>query len=262
MSKFIYNYKKDHVDNRDFKFHLNFNTINSNLLPNSVDLRRSNCVPPALDQFCLGSCVSNATSNALRYLLKLDHKKDFQPSRLFIYYFTRLLQDTVNEDSGCSIRECMKSLATYGCCSENLWPYKIKDFTKMPTEECKKAGLSHTKSFKYMSVNQNLISIKNALAQGFPIIFGISIYDSFENESVIKTGNVPIPNVSSENCLGGHAILLVAYNDISRTFTFLNSWGLGTIDNPIGDKGFFTIPYDYVLNSDLASDFWICTGFE
>jgi C1A family cysteine protease len=154
----------------------------------------------------------------------------------------------------------MKAISLNGCCSENLWPYKIQDFTKIPTTECKKAGLTHTKSFKYMSVNQNLGSIKNALAQGFPIIFGISVYDSFENNLV--SGNIPIPNTLSENFLGGHAILLVAYNDVSRLFTFMNSYGLGTVDNPIGDKGFFTIPYDYVLNKDLSSDFWICTGFE
>lgn len=257
MSKFIYNYKKDPVDQRDFKFSLKFNTVNSNLLPSSVDLRKSNMLPPVLDQFELGSCVSNATSNALRYLLKRDLKKEFQPSRLFMYYFSR---ENVNEDSGCSIRDCMKSLAKYGCCSENLWPYKIKDFTKMPTEECKKAGLTHTKYFKYMSVNQNLRSIKNALAQGFPIIFGISVYESFENN--LTLGKISIPNTSSENCLGGHAILLVGYDDISRLFTFMNSYGVGTLDNPIGDHGFFTIPYDYVLDSDLSTDFWICTGFQ
>ena len=258
----VYNYKKDPVDTRDFKFHLKFNTVDTKILPNSVDLRRGNLLPPAFDQLSLGSCASNATSNALRFLLKRDKKREFIPSRLFIYYFSRLLQNTINEDSGCSIRECMKAIATYGCCSENLWPYKINDFTKIPPEQCKKAGLTHTKNFKYMSVNQNLKSIKNALAQGFPIIFGISIYESFDTENVLKSGKVPLPNISVENSLGGHAILLVAYDDVTRIFTFLNSWGVGTLDNPIGDKGFFTIPYDYVLNPNLASDFWICTGFS
>lgn len=251
-TRFIYNHKKDAVDQRDFKFNLKFNTVNSNLLPSNVDLRKSNMLPPVLDQFGLGSCVSNATSNALRYLLKRDVKKDFAPSRLFMYYFSR---ENVNEDSGCSIRDCMKAISKYGCCSENLWPYKIKDFAKMPTDECKKAALTHTKYFKYMSVNQNLGSIKNALSQGFPIIFGISIYDSFEIN--MSSGNIPIPNTSSENCLGGHAILLVAYDDISRLFTFMNSYG-----SDVGDHGFFKIPYDYVLNKDLAADFWICTGFQ
>lgn len=256
MSTRVYNYKKDPVDTRDFKFHLKFNITDTKILPSSVDLRRGNLLPPAFDQGILGSCVSNATSNALRYLLKRNKKREFIPSRLFIYYFSRLLQNTVNEDSGSSIRECMKAIAMYGCCSENLWPYKIKDFTKNPTEQCLKAGLTHTKNFKYVSVNQNLKSIKNALAQGYPIIFGISIYESFESENVTKSGKVPLPKTSSEECLGGHAILLVAYDDVTRIFTFLNSWG------NVADKGFFTIPYDYVLNPNLASDFWICTGFD
>ena len=255
MSKYIYNHIKDPVDTRDKLFHLNFAITTTDKLPNSVDLRRSGLLPPVLDQQSLGSCTANATSNALRFLLKKNNNKDFQPSRLFIYYFTRFLENSVDEDAGCIIRNVMKAVSKFGACSENLWGYKVDRFKIKPDEQCQKAGLTHTKSFKYMSVKQNLTAIKNALAQGFPIVFGISVYESFESQVVMKSGNVCMPKKTEEN-LGGHCILLVAYDDTSKLFTFMNSWG-----TKVGQNGYFTIPYSYVLDKNLASDFWICTGF-
>ena len=255
MPKYIYNHQKDTKDERDFKFHLHNSLTQVDKLPSSVDLRRG-WLPDVLDQSSLGSCTANATSNALRFLLKKENKVDYQPSRLFIYYFTRLIEGTVNEDSGCLIRDVMKSVGQYGACSEHLLPYNIDQYTIEPNVQCQKAGSQHIKNFKYMSVDQNLISIKNALAQGYPIIFGVSVYDSFESESSIKTGNIPIPDTTKEQNLGGHCILLIAYDDYGKYFTFMNSWG-----TDVGQNGFFTLPYNYVLDPNLASDFWICENY-
>ena len=54
-----------------------------------------------------------------------------------------------------------------------------------------------------------------------------------------------------EKQLGGHAILAVGYDDRQRRFTIRNSWGSNW-----GLKGYFTIPYDYVIDENLADDFW------
>ncbi|WP_235430317.1 hypothetical protein [Xanthomonas sp. MUS 060] len=35
-------------------------------------------------------------------------------------------------------------------------------------------------------------------------------------------------------------------------FRIRNSWG-----GELGDKGYFLIPYDYLLNPQLAADFWV-----
>ena len=159
MPKYIYNHKKDPVDDRDFKFHLH-SLITPNVnLPVSVDLRRGT-LPPVLDQSTLGSCTANAVSNSLRFLLKKKNIPDYQPSRLFIYYFSRLIEGTPDEDSGCVIRDVMKEVATYGACSEHLLPYDITQFKIKPNEQCQKAALQHVKSFKYMSVKQDLTSLK------------------------------------------------------------------------------------------------------
>ncbi len=48
-----------------------------------------------------------------------------------------------------------------------------------------------------------------------------------------------------------HAVCAVGYNDANRTFLCRNSWGTGW-----GMKGYFTIPYAYLTDTDLAADFW------
>jgi C1A family cysteine protease len=253
-TRYIYNHRQDPVDTRDHKFHLKVAQLTT--LPPSADLRKTGYLPKCLDQGNLGSCTANATSNALRFCLRKEKALDFQPSRLFIYYFSRLIENTVSEDSGCYIRDVMKEVQTYGACSENNWGYNISQFAVHPPTTAVRAARTHISSFQYMSVNQDLNSIKNALVQGFPIIFGIQVFESLEAEAVFKTGLIPMPNTTKEQCLGGHCVLMVGYDDATRRFTFQNSWG-----ESVGQNGFFTIPYDYVLNPNLASDFWTCTKF-
>ena len=254
MPKYIYNHKRQPVDNNDHKFHLHVPQLAT--LPASVDLRNTGFVPPVLDQGQLGSCTANATSNALRYCLRKEKTTDFQPSRLFIYYYSRLLENTVNQDSGAVIRDVMKAVQTYGACSEVNWPYNISQFTVHPPTSAVRAAQSHVAGFQYLAVNQDLNSIKNALAQGFPVVFGMSVYESFESETVAQTGIVPMPNTTTEQNLGGHAQHILGYNDSTQMFTVMNSW-----NTTWGDKGFCYIPYAYLTNSDLASDFWTLRHF-
>jgi C1A family cysteine protease len=86
------------------------------------------------------------------------------------------------------------------------------------------------------------------LAEGYPIVFGISIYESFETRSVAKTGEVPMPR-SSERMLGGHAVLAVGHNTLCKKFIVRNSWGPAW-----GQNGYFTLPFEYV--EKMADDFW------
>jgi C1A family cysteine protease len=55
----------------------------------------------------------------------------------------------------------------------------------------------------------------------------------------------------SERLLGGHAVLAVGYDDRTREFLARNSWG-----ERWGMGGYFTIPYAYLFDANLADDFW------
>lgn len=64
------------------------------------------------------------------------------------------------------------------------------------------------------------------------------------------TGHAPLPTVG-EAVVGGHAVMGVGYDDRNQWFIFRNSWGSGW-----GMDGYFTLPYAYVTDANLASDFW------
>ena len=97
--------------------------------------------------------------------------------------------------------------------------------------------------------------MQTCLASGQCFVFGISVYDSFESQQVASTGVVPMPNLQTEQLLGGHAVMAIGYNNAQKRLLVRNSWGLdwGLSGNL---KGYFTLPYDYVTNPNLASDFW------
>lgn len=253
-----YNLIKDRPDERDIVFQPERLRVDLSTLPPSYDLRVTGAVPPILDQGSLGSCGPNQISNSLRFCLKkLKSSVDFQPSRLFIYYFARLTDKLpLTEDSGISIRGGLKAVQKYGACSENNWGYNISKFREKPSDDAIKAATNHMQGFKYISVPQNLMNIKQALFGGFPILCGIQLYTSFESQKVQSTGIVPIPNIKKEALLGGHCVAIIGYNDDRRIFILANSWG------GWGNKGYFTLPYDYILDPKLASSFWIVTYFK
>jgi C1A family cysteine protease len=217
-------------------------------LPAKIDLRKQ--CPPVLDQGQLGSCTANAIANAhLFEQMKQKVKNNFHPSRLFIYYNERAVEGTINSDSGAMIRDGIKSIAKLGVCSETDWPYVIGKFATKPKAANYKSALKN-QLLSYQRVTQTLTQLKGCLASGYPFVFGFTVYESFESATVAKTGNAPMPK-SDEKCLGGHAILAVGYDDKTQRFLIMNSWGSGW-----GKKGYFTLPYSYVTENNLADDFW------
>lgn len=250
MNKRIYNLKLDTHDPRDIVHNFKIEKFHSTIT--KVDLR-SVMNYKIFDQGQLGSC----TANSYAYLFMYDTLKEklpvLTPSRLFIYYNERALEGTVNEDSGAMLRDGAKSLALYGVCDEKIWPYNIDQFAVKPSQQSYKAALSH-KSLAYKRVVQDLNQMKACLIGGTPFVVGIQVYSSFESDTVAQTGKVPMPNVNSEQLLGGHAICVVGFCDETKTWLCANSWGYSW-----GNKGYFTLPYDYLTNPNLAGDMWTIT---
>ena len=239
-----YSLSKDKIDPRDWKF---AGTLNSVAITPAVDLR-SMC-PPVYDQGGLGSCTANALAAAFQYDQIKQKIPSFFPSRLFIYYNERLLEGSVTEDVGATLRDGIKTLNQNGVCPESLWPYNEAAFASKPSTVAYSQAKIHT-ALQYYRVNVTPLDIKAALAAKLPVIAGMLVYSGFETLTASRTGIVPMPD-AHQSLLGGHAVLIVGYNDTTKQFICRNSWGAKW-----GDKGYFYLPYTYAT-SRLMMDLWV-----
>lgn len=215
MSKY-YRIIKDAHDPRDRHFKV---TRVANL-PASVDHRPG--MPPVYDQGDLGSCTGNAIAAVVQFDQLKEHIASWVPSRLFIYYNERLIEGTVNEDAGAQLRDGIKAIAGYGFCEESVWPYDVQKFKTKPSNAAYTEARLHT-ALQYERVAQTQTSIKQALAAGFPIVVGIVVFEAFESDEVAATGIVPMPNPLVDQDLGGHAVVIVGYDDAKQHWIMRNS---------------------------------------
>jgi len=240
--KFALQWKPDRLDTRDYKYR-----VTQKASPNVVDLR--GYCSSIENQGNLGSCTGQAIAGAIE-LINKRNRKPTDISRLFIYYYERLLLGTVNYDSGAYIRDGIKVTNKYGASLENYWPYDITKFRQEPVIEAKKDALQR-KVTRYERI-ENFNGCIDALTNGYPIVMGFYVYDSFMSVSVARTGIMPYPNTRRERLLGGHAVLLVGYDKNRKVFIARNSWGANW-----GDKGYFYMPFNVVTNTSMSSDYWI-----
>lgn len=218
------------------------------IIPRIVDFRQE--MPEVWEQGYTSSCTSQCLSAALMHEREKQNEiPRFIPSRLFIYYNTRVLEDTVNSDAGAYIRSSIKTVVKTGFCDEKLWPFDVNKILKQPPKIAYSKATLY-KLLKYYRINNNnLDHLKLCLAAGYPFIFGSAIYDSFYNADS-NGGFVPMPS-RRDVMQGGHAMLACGYNDDTKMFVIRNSWGVNC-----GDRGYYYLPYDYVTNTNISDDFW------
>lgn len=235
-----YGWRKDQPDHRDFLYMpVDSKVVES--LPEKIDL--TNVDSNIYDQGDLGSCTAQASAGCIEH-----NNLDYIPSRLFIYYNTRIIEHTVNYDSGASLRNTIKAIVRNGYCNENLWPYHIDEFTTRPSQSAFKSAKMHKIIYSRIPYN-NLNLMKLTLSNGVPFIFGFSVYESFEK---IGSDGIMLMPSRREHLLGGHAVMAVGYNDLDCTMLIRNSWG-----SEWGLCGYFKMPYEFIASRDLADDFWV-----
>ncbi|OGW94952.1 MAG: hypothetical protein A3K16_02490 [Omnitrophica bacterium RIFCSPLOWO2_01_FULL_45_24] len=213
-------------------------------LPDKVDLRQ--LCSGVEDQGSLGSCTAQALAGNIEFLDNMPDSKYTDVSRLFIYYNERVLIDTVDYDSGASLRDGIKTLKADGVCLEALWPYLTARFDKRPAKRCyAEARKRRIESYHRIETLRDMLV---CLAEGYPFVFGFTVYESFESPAVAKTGVAHMPR-KGESVTGGHAVMAVGYIQKAKRFIVRNSWGKSW-----GMSGYFTIPFQYL--EELADDFW------
>jgi C1A family cysteine protease len=242
-----YGWKPDPLDHRDKV--MSFKVVNLASLPNKIDLRESCSFVE--NQATLGSCTANAAVGALEYLDIVDGNMDGDIenySRLFVYYNTRKIQGTIDQDSGGTLRDTIKALAASGACDERLWSYDIPKFKIEPGPSCyEDAAKRKISEYHRLETFPDCLA---CLAEGFPFVFGFMTYDNFNNQETARTGVLGLPGPENIFC-GGHAVLGVGYDMETKTLLVRNSWG-----DHWGMGGYYTMPFAYVSNPALAQDFW------
>ena len=170
----------------------------------------------------------------------------YAPSRLFIYFNERQMENTVVRDAGAQIRDGIKSVASIGVPPEQYWPYDITKFTDKPPQSAYDAA-KLDRSLEYRRIDpKDLRQVKDCLAAGYPFVFGFAVYYSIFSRT---DGIVPMPT-SADAVDGGHAVLAVGYDDEKRFVKFRNSWGPAW-----GDKGYGYLPYEYFTDGGVG-DCW------
>jgi C1A family cysteine protease len=212
----------------------------------SYDLRRF--CSPVDDQGKYASCVLNAETSAMEFLILKSGMSLLELSRFFAYYNCRAYQGNVNADYGTSMRTGIQMLAQYGVCPELEWPYIDSNFSLKPTAKCYSDALPHKVTSYYRLSSVDTSQMLDCLSQGYPFVFGLTLYSGWWN--VANTGVLNLP-VAGETRVGGHGVMAVGNIASQQRIIARNSYGPAW-----GKQGYFTIPYSYLTNMGLAGDFW------
>lgn len=218
-------------DDRDYRY-----SQSKTDLRKAVDLRQWDS--PVESQGSLGSCVGNAIANAYELMVRRLYPDKFVDlSRLFLYYNSRLFDNSVKEDRGVYIRDGLKSASRYGMCSETLWPYDVTKYKDQPTPE------------SYVDATQRLITryetlytlrdLLEILNDSRPVVIGMSVYPGFMEMNRYQSV-VMLPR-ASDNSIGAHAVMVLGYDLAKQMFLAKNSFG-----KDWGDNGYFWIPFEYM----------------
>lgn len=235
----------------------------STTIPTSYDLTTIIKQPSIWNQGQLGSCTSFASLRAyVAMAMALKLSNDTEQSELGLYYDTRKLEGTTSTDSGATISDTMKTLATVGTAPEDKWPYVVANFATAPPASYYASATPH--KITRQSIPISITQFKAAITANEMIVVGIECFEEIESDHAAQTGFVNMP-ANPRASIGGHAIALVAFDDnlvdpttgtkgwIKFANSWGESWGASLSTSPSGTKGYGMLPYAYIR---YFSDAW------
>lgn len=244
---------KDPEDRRDYRATMRL-AAEPPILPGRWSWRSS--MTPVRNQGGLGSCVGFACT-ALKEFQEV-HQRPWTPfkdsSEMFVYWGAKEI-DPWPGRQGTSIRCALKVLAQKGLPPERGWPYLDRaapGHTPPTKPKWWSYGVARWGKIGAYYRLDSLQEVKEWLVSNGPVVAGVAVGTSFftpqKHEGCPDGSFVEMP----ESTIGGHAILLVSYNDLAvfpgGIFGFKNSWGLGWGDS---GYGFFSDEYLLVHGFDL-----------
>ena len=219
------------------------------VLPDSCDL--SGGFGKVRDQGQMGACAAFALTAVFEYMMRRLGRDVDALSPAFVYYHSRVIGGNHGIDSGATLRDSIKALSANGVCLEEFMPYTTVTPVTEPTDDANNDGqLRLVTGAAGIIVDDNdedktLHDVKSAIADGYPVVVALRVLDSFVSSTGFVT--VPTPAELANEPSGGHAMVIVGYDDKTGYFYVRNSWG-----EKFGDKGYCYIPYSYVSSKDLC----------
>lgn len=240
-------YLRDKEDARDFSASAKFGAPRN--LPSSAlglrdHVRRIN--DQQASESCTGQAIQKAVDTRLR---ALGIPNLPEPSALAPYTFGRKVGGGPLEDVGCYPRDVMSACREMGIPSEAEWPFDMRKVNEEPPWDVMQAATRFLMFRWWRIVASGTFrsdEVANALAQSYPVVFGLDIDQAFMDYA---GGTIDKLGAS----VGGHMLCIVGYRtraDGRREFLIVNSWG-----ESWGEHGFCWI-HEEVICSERASDFY------
>ena len=211
--------------------------------------------PEAGNQGSIGSCTSWASGYAAYTISEAIQQKNTDKvaitkaakSALFIYNQIKI-SDCNN---GAYIESALQLLKNKGDCS--FFEFNPNDCRVLPDGQLNmKAQENKIKEYNslfplFCSSQNKITATINSLLSNKPVVIGLNIQMSFENN--IRNGKyTPTDNAK---IIGGHALCVIGFDNETKEFEILNSWGKSW-----GNNGFFKMSYeDYAKYCNTAFQF-------
>lgn len=201
-------------------------------LPPAFDLSRS--MPPVGSQGSQSSCVAWATSYGLRgyYENRRTGSADaptFSPA--FVY------NQIKGRSSGCnvgtSISDALNLMKRVGTVPMEEFPYDPSSCSRLPGPDlASEARPFRISDWKRVDITR-LDDIKGQIFAGNPVVFGMLVNQAFHR----LRGDAVFRDTGRDG--GGHAMVLVGYDDRKNAFKLFNSWSRSW-----GNQGFGWVDYE------------------
>jgi hypothetical protein len=238
-------------------------------------------IGPRKDQAQTGMCTGEGSSNMGERLYRRPETAFtngrapavvFAPE--FIYYLERENEGTLAQgDCGAEVDTSLivpdPAAGGVGWCPVDVPGYTPLDIVTPPSAAQLAAAKLYPGGARH-TIGNNIANMKSCILSNYSFVIGIGVFESFEDDSTVASGLIPFPNVDAEEGLGGHEMHSgLAFDDTIQCPNAPNpgavltenswgvDWGIAPPDwaaNLGTEKGLCWIPYDYLMNYNLASD--------